>query len=241
MIDIEQLHKRYPGAARPALAGLDLRVPDGCVFGLLGPNGAGKTTLISILTTTLSADRGRVVIDGCDVATQAAAVRARVAYAPQELAFYPGLSVSENLELFAALTPGASAETVAAAIRIGDLSAHLDKRALSLSGGLKRRLNFCIALLGKPRLLCLDEPTAGVDPQSRNFLLDAVLRLRATGVTVLYSTHYMEEVERVCDRVAILDEGRLLACDTPDALRARPDERLESVFLRLTDTALRDG
>jgi ABC-2 type transport system ATP-binding protein len=241
VIEIEQLQKRYPGAARPALAGLTFKVPDGSVFGLLGPNGAGKTTLISILTTTLAADAGSVRIDGFDVRTQADAVRARVAYAPQELAFYPGLTVGENIELFAALTPAASADSVAAAIGVADLNAHLRKRAQALSGGLKRRLNFAIALLGRPRLLCLDEPTAGVDPQSRNFLLDAVARLHTTGVTVLYSTHYMEEVERICDRVAILDEGRLLACDAPDALRSHPDERLESVFLRLTDTALRDA
>ncbi|MFP5306920.1 MAG: ABC transporter ATP-binding protein [Gammaproteobacteria bacterium] len=241
MIQIDDLCKRYPRSAQPALDHFSLHVPAGCAFGLLGPNGAGKTTLISIITTTLQPDAGSVRVGGHDVRTQAHAVRALTAYAPQELAFYPGLSVGENIRLFAALTPGADAGSIAAALRVADLEAHLRKRAEHLSGGLKRRLNFAIALLGRPRLLCLDEPTAGVDPQSRNFLLAAVRRLCDEGMTVLYSTHYMEEVERLCERVAIIDGGRLLACDTPAALRRHPDERLEGVFLRLTRPELRDA
>lgn len=241
MIDIEQLRKRYSATSRPALDRLSLHVPAGCAFGLLGPNGAGKTTLMSILTATLRADSGSVRIGGLDVDRDAQAVRRVIGYAPQELAFYPGLSVRENLDLFAALTPGADTASMDEAIGVADLSAHLHKPAQQLSGGLKRRLNFAIALLGRPRLLCLDEPTAGVDPQSRNFLLDTVLRLRERGVTILYSTHYMEEVERSCDQVAILDEGRVLACGELAALREHPDERLESVFLRLTRSDLRDA
>lgn len=232
MIQIQDLHKRYPGASRAALAGIDLAIPEGSAFGLLGPNGAGKTTLLSILTGVLRADRGRV--DG-------AGAPGSIGYAPQELAFYPGLTVRENLDLFVALTPGADAASRDRACGIADLEGHLGKPASQLSGGLKRRLNFAIGLLGRPRLLVLDEPTAGVDPQSRNFLIDAVRGLRADGVTVLYSTHYMEEVERLCDRVAILDEGRVVAEGPLEALRQRGDERLEDVFLRLTHTALRDA
>lgn len=237
MIHIHALHKQYRDAARPALAAVDLQVPAGSVFGLLGPNGAGKTTLISILTGTLRSDSGQVQVAGMP----AADARHLIGYAPQELAFYPGLSVRENLEIFAALTPGADRSGIARAVTTAGLEAHGDKRAGTLSGGLKRRLNFAIALLGRPRLLCLDEPTAGVDPQSRNFLLETVRSLRDQGVTVLYSTHYMEEIERVCDRVAILDEGRVIAHGSLDELRGSGGERLEEVFLRLTRTQLRDA
>ena len=235
MIRIQGLHKQYSGAARPALAGIDLASPEGCAYGLLGPNGAGKTTLLSILTGVLRADRGTVDTGGTDLA------HGGIGYAPQELAFYPGLTVRENLDLFTALTTGADASSRDEACRAADLVTHLDRPAAQLSGGLKRRLNFAIGLLGRPRLLVLDEPTAGVDPQSRNFLLEAVRRLRERGVTVLYSTHYMEEVERLCDRVAILDAGHVVAEGTLASLRQQTDERLEAAFLRLTHTTLRDA
>jgi ABC-2 type transport system ATP-binding protein len=237
MIRIHALHKQYRDTARPALAAVDLQVPAGSIFGLLGPNGAGKTTLLSILTGTVQPDRGEVEIDGLPMG----GAQRQIGYAPQELAFYPGLSIRENLSLFATLTPGADAESMALAIRTANLAGHLDQRAGALSGGLKRRLNFAIALLGRPRLLCLDEPTAGVDPQSRNFLLETVQSLRAAGVTILYSTHYMEEIERICDHVAILDEGHLIACQPLADLRGRDNERLEAVFLRLTHSRLRES
>ena len=239
MIAIDSLSKRYVGTGHPALDGVTLQIPPASIFGLLGPNGAGKTTLISILAGIIRADSGSIRID--DRRLEAGhAGREAIGYCPQELAFYPGLSVRENLRLFADLSGGPDADAMAFAIASGDLSAHLGKRAGALSGGLKRRLNFAIALLARPRLLCLDEPTAGMDPQSRNFLLDAIASLRSHGVTVIYSTHYMEEIERLCDRVAILDRGRLLACDAVAALRKAPDERLEQLFLRLTHADLRD-
>lgn len=233
MISVHQLYKRYPNAARPALVDVDLTVDTGCVFGLLGPNGAGKTTLMSILCATQQTDRGTVTVDGIDVAADPQAVRPLIGYAPQSLAFYPGLSVHENLDLFGALTQGSTRATRERAIDVANLRGHLGRMAGTLSGGLKRRLNFAIALLGQPRMLCLDEPTAGVDPQSRNDLLDAVRRLGDEGVTVIYSTHYMEEIERVCSRAAILADGRVLAEDTVGALRAG-HRTLESTFLALT-------
>ncbi len=239
MIRIEHLNKRYPAAAESALAGVSLHVPRSCLFGLLGPNGAGKTTLMSILTGTLSADSGSVTIGGQSLAESPEAVRAMLGYAPQELAFYPGLTVGENLELFACLTPRASERTLQRAQEVADLKPHLGRQAEALSGGLKRRLNFAIALLGEPQLLCLDEATAGVDPQSRNFLIEAVRTLAQDGVTVLYSTHYMEEIERLCERAAILDHGHIVADGTLDAL-CIDGERLEAAFLRLTETRLRD-
>ncbi|WP_028079569.1 ABC transporter ATP-binding protein [Solimonas soli] len=240
MIRARGLLKRYRGAASAALHGIDFDVAAGSVFGLLGPNGAGKTTLMSLLTGVLRPDGGALTVAGCELPAQADALRPQLGFAPQELAFYPALSVAENLRLFMQLTPGADAASLAQAIEVADLGAQLRKPAQALSGGLRRRLNFAIALLGRPRLLLLDEPTAGVDPQSRNFLLERVRALRDEGVTVLYSTHYFEEIERICDRALVLDRGRVVAGGTLAELRGT-HARLEDAFLQLTDRALRDA
>jgi len=240
LIRARGLLKRYSGAAAAALAGIDFDVPVGSVYGLLGPNGAGKTTLMSLLTGVLQADGGTLQVAGYELPARIDALRPLLGFAPQELAFYPALSVAENLHLFARLTPGASAASQAQAIEVADLGAHLRKPAQTLSGGLKRRLNFAIALLGCPRLVLLDEPTAGVDPQSRNFLLERVRALQAEGVTVLYSTHYFEEIERICDRALVLDRGHVLAQGTLAELRGA-HARLEDAFLQLTDRELRDA
>jgi ABC-2 type transport system ATP-binding protein len=241
LIKISGLTKSYPSAARPALDGVSLQVPPGCVFGLLGPNGAGKTTLISILTGMLGKDVGRVEVGGINVDDDLAEVRRLIGYVPQDLAFYPTLTVGENLRLFSALSPGAAKNRLDFAIHAADLSARLKKPAQALSGGLKRRLNLAIGLLGQPRLLCLDEPTAGVDPQSRHFLIETVKRLRDQGMTILYTTHYMEEIERACEQIAILDHGRIIAEGPLKDLLARGQGNLESLFLQLTDTTLRDA
>lgn len=236
MIEVSNLRKRYRDAPRAALDGLKLSVPAGCVFGLLGPNGAGKTTLISILTGMLTRDSGQCTVDGRDPQTDPGAVRRRIALVPQALAFYPGLSVRENLRLFATLTPGASAARESRAIEIAELAPHLDQRAERLSGGLKRRLNLAIGLLGDARVLFLDEPTAGVDPASRNFMVETVRRLGSEGYTVLYTSHYLDEIERACERIAIIDEGRLLAQGALSELLAK-GESLDALFLRLTHRA----
>jgi ABC-2 type transport system ATP-binding protein len=241
LIKISGLTKSYVPGARPALDNVGLHVPERCIFGLLGPNGAGKTTLISVLTGMLSKEAGQVEIGGISVDQNIAEVRRMIGYVPQDLAFYPALSVSENLRLFLALSPGAAKDRLAFAVETADLSGHLKKPAQSLSGGLKRRLNLAIGLLGQPRLLCLDEPTAGVDPQSRHFLIETVKRLRDQGMTILYTTHYMEEIERACDQIAILDHGRIIAEGALTDLLARSHGNLESLFLKLTDTALRDA
>ncbi|HUP91115.1 MAG TPA: ABC transporter ATP-binding protein [Solimonas sp.] len=239
MIRITALHKRYPGAEHVALDDVSLEVPAGCVFGLLGPNGAGKTTLISVLTGMLAKDRGTVQVGGCDLDADPRAVRRQIGLVPQELAFYPGLGVGENLRLFGQLTPGFTPARLEFAIATSELGAHLAKPARALSGGLKRRLNLAIGLLGDARLLCLDEPTAGVDPQSRNFMVETVRRLGAEGYTVLYTSHYLDEIERACDRVAILDHGRVLVQGALPELLA-DGASLEALFLRLTHRALRD-
>lgn len=204
VIHAERLSFRYPGSACDALCELSLDIEKGSLFGLLGPNGAGKTTLISLLMGLLAPGSGCIDITQEGVSTQAALV-------PQDYAFYDRLSVLENLHFFAGVQGIRQPERIAAVIDTAGLDAFRHTRAQCLSGGLKRRLNLAIGLLGEPHLLFLDEPTVGIDPQSRYFILEAIKRINAAGTTVIYSSHYMEEVQALCDEVGILDRGRFLA------------------------------
>ncbi|MEZ4466689.1 MAG: ABC transporter ATP-binding protein [bacterium] len=217
MITIEGLVVRY--GAFEAVAGLDLAVPRGCLFGLLGPNGAGKTTTIACLAGLRRPDAGRVVVDG--VSDDPAAVRRRVGLVPQHLALYPALTVRQNLSFSGqmyGIAGRALADRVDFGLALAQLEARADARVSALSGGMARRLNLACGLLHDPPLLILDEPTTGVDAQSRNHIFETVRRLHADGRTIIYTTHYMEEVEALCQRVAVMDRGRLLACDTLEAL-----------------------
>jgi ABC-2 type transport system ATP-binding protein len=213
-----------------------LTVAQGQIVTLIGANGAGKTTLLSVLLGLTRKDAGVVRVGGVDLDRDPCALRRLIGYVPQDLAFHPNLTVDENLRLYAALTPGAPADAVDAAIRATRLQKHLDKRARALSGGLQRRLNLAIGLLGAPRVLCLDEPTAGVDPQTRHFLLGVIRALRDAGTTVLITSHHIDEMERACDRVALLVEGRLRA-EGRIAELVHAGETLEDWFLRETATA----
>jgi ABC-type multidrug transport system ATPase subunit len=220
-IEIEGLTKRYPGAPGPALAGLTFSVARGEVFGPLGPNGAGKTTTLSILSGLLAPDGGRARIAGRDVVSETNEVKRRVGLVPQELAVYPTLSAAENLRFFGrlyGLTGRALAARVDEALERVGLTGRAGARLDTFSGGMKRRVNIAAGLLHRPEVLLLDEPTVGVDPQSRAFILDGIARLAEEGLTVLYSTHYMEEAERICRRVAIVDAGRVLALGAPGDL-----------------------
>jgi ABC-2 type transport system ATP-binding protein len=200
-----------------ALDGVSLAVNDGEMFGLLGPNGAGKTTLISILCGLTAADAGEVRLFGKPFHRGDRDLRRLVGIGTQDLSIYPDLSARENLRFFGKLygIRGAELET-----RVGEmlasvgLSERADDRAGAFSGGMKRRLNLAAAIVHRPRLLVLDEPTTGVDPQSRNHIFERVKALNAVGVTVIYTSHYMEEVQKLCTRIAILESGKLLACDT---------------------------
>ena len=192
---------RYPGADAAALREVTLEVPGGGVFGLLGPNGAGKTTLLSIVAGQLRGADGRVAVDG------------RLGLVPQEHAFYPMLTCRENLRFFAGvqgLQGSVRRERIPVVAGLARIEAVLERRAGELSGGLKRRLNLAIGLLTDPEILLLDEPTVGVDPQSRAFLLDTIRSLAGPDRVVVYTSHYMEEVQAICDRVAILDHGSVL-------------------------------
>ncbi|WP_157251168.1 ABC transporter ATP-binding protein [Nonomuraea typhae] len=228
VLTVDGLRKSYHDLV--AVDGLGFAVWEGETYGLLGPNGAGKTTAISMIVGILAPDAGSV----------RAPDKAAIGYVPQELALYPDLTGRENLRFFCGMygmrRAAAKARTTELLATVG-LSDRADKAVATYSGGMQRRLNIAIGLLNRPRLLVLDEPTAGVDPQSRNAILDSVRRLTGEGLAVLYTTHYMEEAQRLCDRVGILDHGRLLAEGSPDEL-GEPD--LEAAFLRLTGRELRD-
>ena len=205
---------------RVAVEGLSLSIARGEVFGFLGPNGAGKTTSINMAVGLLTPDSGTVDLDGHGPPTTPVA-RAAIGIAPQALALYDDLSAGENLRFFGRLYGlGGAALTrrVGQVLEMVGLTDRARGRAGTFSGGMKRRLNLAVALIPDPPLLLLDEPTAGVDPQSRNNILDLVRGLKEQGRTVVYTTHYMEEAQKLCDRVAIIDKGRLLALGTVDEL-----------------------
>jgi ABC-2 type transport system ATP-binding protein len=215
MIQVADLVKRY--GERLAVDRASFTVQQGEIFGLLGPNGAGKTTTLSILSTLLEPDGGQATIGGHDVVRQAQLVKPLIGYVPQELALFPTLSARDNLAFFGRiylLSGAALKERVAAVLDLVGLSDRAGDAVKTFSGGMKRRLNIAVGLIHQPRVLFLDEPTVGVDPQSRNFIFEHIEQLKAEGMTVLYTTHYMEEAQRLCDRVAIMDEGHVLALDT---------------------------
>ncbi|MCK7498087.1 MAG: ABC transporter ATP-binding protein [Comamonadaceae bacterium] len=217
IIEITDLTKIYPGSDRPALDGLSLAIPAGAFFGLLGPNGAGKSTFLSILCGLLAPTRGQVRVLGMDVTRVPHQVKSILGLVPQDLALYPTLTARENLLFFGrmqGLTGARLRERVATCLTIARLEDLADRRAGTFSGGLKRRLNLVIGLIHEPKLLILDEPTVGIDPQSRHFIHASLRELHAAGMTILYSTHYMEEAEQLCDDVAIIDRGHILTRGT---------------------------
>lgn len=221
MIQIDGLSFRYPRGNNDAISNLSLRVRHGSLFGLLGPNGSGKTTLISILIGLLPSPPGRVQIEGISLQERRPETRSFSALVPQDYAFYPRLSIAENLAFFAGVLAIPAAETgvrIQEALSVSGLEPHHDTRAERLSGGLKRRLNLAIGLLNRPRLLFLDEPTVGIDPQSRHFILKTIRRINSQGTTVVYTSHNMEEVESLCDEIGVLDNGRLLVQGTLEQL-----------------------
>lgn len=214
-LEINGLVKKYGN--RAAVDWVSFSVQEGEIFGLLGPNGAGKTTTISILATLLSPDEGQVIIGGYDLQRETGRIKPLIGFVPQELALYPTLSAYDNLAFFGriyGLRGSVLKERIATVLDLVGLRDRAGDAVRTFSGGMKRRLNIAASLLHQPCILFLDEPTVGVDPQSRNFIFEHVERLKAEGMTILYTTHYMEEAERLCDRVAIMDEGRILALDT---------------------------
>jgi ABC-2 type transport system ATP-binding protein len=222
LLRVDGLVKSY--GARRAVDGVSFQVKAGQTVGLLGPNGAGKSTTVSMLCGLLRPDAGHVLLDGQSVTTGAASVKRRIGLVPQDLALYEDLSAHENLRLFGALygLKGKPLdERIARVLGLVNLADRARDKPATFSGGMKRRLNIAAALLHDPDLLILDEPTVGVDPQSRNAIFDTLEALQAQGRALIYTSHYMEEVERLADHIVIIDHGRVLADDSPDALHRK--------------------
>ena len=245
MLAAQNLRKGFDGIQ--AVDDVSFNIGRQEIFGLLGPNGAGKTTTIRMLSTVLSPDDGDAYIDGHSVAQDSDEVRKVIGVCPQELALYPELSATDNLVFFGRMSGLSSArakEAAAEYIEKVGLTDRADDKVEKFSGGMKRRVNIAIALMSNPKLLFLDEPTVGIDPQSRSYIFDTVEQLRDEGMTVLYTTHYMEEADRLCDRLGIMDHGRLIRLGSPRELKSEigdPDEvSLEDVFLEHTGRKLRD-
>ncbi len=220
ILDVQQLSKKYGDFE--AVKEVSFTVEKGEVFGLLGPNGAGKTTVISMLTGVLPPTAGTALIGGYDIRTQMNQAKQLNGLVPQDLALYPTLSARANLNFFGqiyGLRGKVLRERVEDVLRIVSLTERADKPIETFSGGMKRRVNIAAGLVHQPQILFLDEPTVGVDPQSRNHIFESVQRLnRDRGMSVIYTSHYMEEVELLCNRAAIIDEGRIIALDTIENL-----------------------
>ena len=219
MLNVEHLAKSY--GSNPAVADVSLSVERGQVIGLLGPNGAGKSTTVAMICGLVAPDSGRVLIDGEAITSDDSPIKRRIGLVPQDIALYEDLGARGNLELFGALYGIKGAllkERVDAALELVGLADRARDKPSSYSGGMKRRLNIAAALVHDPDLLILDEPTVGIDPQSRNAIFDNLETLAARGKAIVYTTHYMEEAERLADRIVIIDHGRVVASDTPAAL-----------------------
>jgi len=219
MLEVNSLTKSYGKLV--AVTGISFRADRGETIGLLGPNGAGKTTTVSIIAGLLNPDSGEVLIEGKQVRSDTDPVKLKIGLVPQDMALYEQLSARDNLIFFAALysLAGATAkQAIDDALNLVALSDRAGDKVKTFSGGMKRRLNLAAALLHDPQILLLDEPTVGVDPQSRNAIFDNLETLKKRGKTLIYTTHYMEEAERLCDRIVIIDHGKMIANDTLQGL-----------------------
>ena len=243
-IVVEGLRKRYSGARDEAVKGIDFRVRQGEIFGLLGPNGAGKTTTIGVITTRVRPTGGRVLVDGLDVTTEQVAVKLRLAVVPQRPNLDRSLSALENLTFHAAYFGFSRRARRARALELLEqvgLQGREDDRVDQYSGGMAQRLIIARALIHRPQILILDEPTTGLDPQSRLFLWDTMRDLRERGTTLILTTHDMVEADGLCDRIAIVDHGEVIALDTPRGLRGvlPAEEGVEVVVTAATSAGRR--
>lgn len=244
IVSVENLRKKF--GDDEVVRGISFQISRGEFFGLLGPNGAGKTTTIGMLTGLVEPSGGRILIDGNDFLLKTMASKAKMGFVPQSFALYPTLCALDNLAFFAriyGLRKGRLKERIAAVLDLVGLRDRAKQTVGTFSHGMKRRLNIAAGLIHEPDLLILDEPTVGVDTQSRNAILETLEGLNQSGVTILYTTHYIEEAEKLCHRVGIMDQGKMIALDTPAALvrdlgtgivsmefNATPDEALQSAI-----------
>ena len=247
ILKLNGLTKKFD--SRTAVDHISLEIREGEIFGLLGPNGAGKSTTLNMVCSLLKPTSGSLEVFGLDAKKEMKRIKRRIGYIPQDLAIHGNLRAWENVELFTTLYGIRGKELREAVDQSLEFVGLLDRRnsyAKTFSGGMKRRLNIACSIGHKPDLMIFDEPTVGVDPQSRNFILEKIKEANANGATVIYTSHYMEEVEAICSRIAIMDNGRIIAAGTRDELaRLVTDENpgsvtLEEVFLTLTGKKLRD-
>ena len=247
VLKAEGLTKKFDN--KPVVDNVFLEIKEGEIFGLLGPNGAGKSTTMNMICSLLKPTSGSIQIFDNDVKSGDKKVKSEIGYIPQELALHGNLRAWENVELFTSLynvKGKALKEAVAESLEFVGLSEKSKAFTKTFSGGMKRRLNIACAIGHKPKLLIFDEPTVGIDPQSRNFILEKIKYVNSQGTTVIYTSHYMEEVEALCTRIAIMDNGKIIACGTKEELKqmvqkeSDGDITLEEVFLTLTGKKLRD-
>ncbi len=247
VLRLEGLTKKYDN--KPVVDHINLEIKQGEIFGLLGPNGAGKSTTMNMVCSLVKPTAGKVELFGLDTKMEMRKVKAKLGYIPQELAIHGNLKAWENVELFTSLY-GIKGEALKRAVRESlEFVGLEDKRngfSKNFSGGMKRRLNIACAIGHKPELLIFDEPTVGIDPQSRNFILERIKYVNEQGATVIYTSHYMEEIEAICTRIAIMDNGKIIAIGTKKELvemvtsNQNSEMTLEEVFLTLTGKKLRD-
>jgi ABC-2 type transport system ATP-binding protein len=244
-IEIRKLTKIYKGNDEPALNGITLSVPPGEIFGLLGPNGAGKTTTINILCGIIGATSGSVKISGLESPEYRDKIKHHIGVVPQDIALYPSLSARENLHYIGSMY-GLNGEKlkdrVGECLSVFGLEKFAHRQLRTYSGGMKRRINLIAGILHQPGILFLDEPTVGIDVQSRSVIIDYLKKVNAENTTIIYTSHYMEEAELLCSSIAIIDQGRIITQGKPSELIGSKPEytNLESIFLHLTGRKLRD-
>lgn len=248
-VEVQQLVKTF--GKHKAVKNTSFTIGKGEIFGLLGPNGAGKSTTINMMCGYIEPTSGDTLIDGQSITREPRRVKRMIGVVPQEIALYNDLNSLENLEFFGAiygLSSKACKERAQALLHFVGLYDRRKEPVKKFSGGMQRRINMAIALMHQPAFLMMDEPTVGVDPQSREHIFDTIEQLRDQGTTILYTTHYMEEAERLCNRIAIMDEGQIVAVGTLEQLLAMRDQNrevqrphgLQELFIQLTGKTLRD-
>lgn len=248
IISVRNLKKNYGNFE--AVKGISFDVYEGEIFGLLGPNGAGKSTTLEIIETLRDKSEGEIIVDGMNLDKQAAGIKKIIGVQLQTSGFYPGLNLIELLELFAGLYN----QTIEPMefLKLVNLEDKAKNKFKDMSGGQKQRFSIATTLVNKPKIIFLDEPTTGLDPQARRNLWELIRNIRANGTTVIITTHYMDEAEQLCDRIAIMDEGKIISLDSPDKMIddlvasgfERPKQTkaasLEDVFIHLTGKEMRD-
>lgn len=245
IIDIQHLSKIYKAAQQPALDDINLQIPASEIFGLLGPNGAGKTTMISILCGLLKPSRGQVLISGLALEKEIRKIKAIIGIVPQDIALYHKLTARENLRYFGrmyGLSGDLLEERLTQALMMLGLDQRADDTIDTFSGGMKRRTNLIAGILHKPQILFLDEPTVGVDVQSRKVILDHLSKLQKEGMTIVYTSHDLKEAENFCTWIAIIDQGKILIQGSPSELTGpgHKSDNLEKLFIALTGHELKD-